>query len=764
MASIRKTTTERQEQQGSGTRALTKRPLPFLGLFMAAPLGLLTAWAMHVYLRGLDWTWTFGKWRPIDIHLAGSEPAWAATLILITLAAVGLSVWAWHAAEQRKRPLRVMLTGSVGAIALNFALAVGVGPSRWWSFFQLLAFWLIGAVWVMPRLDVARRDSRQEEPKEDGLTEKLGLTGYGFAKAKQFFLGDKLVRTDIPVTHAPGGTIAPLQDAVPAIESLADSSGLGGPAGMTTVRPGTGASQSEISIIHEDILEGGVAYELPLALQRGVEMTVEEPEVIGRYLDLEPATEETRTTQGVIGVTGAGKTEYMRVRVTGLSTRKWVARILYFDQVKGMQSAAPILGALGVCVLSNDKAPHKAGIKALKKIIEYRADMLGRLGYDSWEPGIIDENGDPVPKLVAWFEEADALIDGLEADMKFIASKTRSTGVVVVWSLQRADGESMPTSVRANITSWSVFGITPADDYAAGFALGDDVVKAGAQPFWGDTKPGYYYRTERGVPAKRWPVVRRVFQADRATYAAITDEHGPRMMPVDRGTIAATAGWYEQAIAERQELARTMKARVTAPMTASPTGGAKATVTATAGRPAFTATAPTGAEGESMADRAAIEQEIDDDIAEMRASTEVPSNPEMAEGMPPIDVDSEIPPPGPDDEISWEDIGGKPEARDRKEALDAVIRTLVVLSQDPTLRDPADPTVTLFQVDTIVKRYPFRSRPWFSTALAELAYGDEPLPSELGLTMTADDDDDGHYRLHRVAPTRPETAPEIDGA
>lgn len=753
MSSTRSTrkTAEHDVPQGSGAREISKRHRPFAGLFAASLLALPTAWALHVYLRGVDVVWHVDRWTPVDWHWAGSDAAWVATTVLLTLTAVGLSVLAWFHTDSRKAPIRYALTGSVGVVVVDFALQVGIGPAPWWSFFGLIVWWIVAAAWTLPRLDVARRDPRSgdpaEEVKPDPVEERMGLVGAKYAP-RQYTLDGVVVRTDIDVQLPRGGTLDTLDKARPVLESLADSAGLGAPPGMSSVQASTGASRATVSVIHRDILVDGVQPEPPEFKPDGSRYTItERPLMLGRCMDLEPATETVRSTQGIIGVTGSGKSQYARKKISVMSTRSWVAPPLYFDRVKGKQTVAPMVHALGVIVLSNDPAPHKTALTALRRMVEYRADLLGGLGYDEWEPGIIDPAGDPVPLLPYWFEECDELVKLAPGVMTFLASKARSTGVVPVWSLQRPDHKMMPTELRANIVNWTVFGITPGDDYTATMALSNELISKGARPFWGDTKPGYHYRTERETPEQRWVIVRRIAGDSRDQIQAITSTYGPGMTPLDRGTIAASRGWYEQAAAETADLKATMTAKGTTTVITRTTMPAEPVPD--------DQTAFTDDDGDSedafTDDRRVAMGEVEDEMREIVEEGGVPANPDPADRLPDIDVPIPAVPDGEDDE-SWEDaIGGKPAARDRAAALAALYRTLFLLSEDPSLRSAADPSVTLFQVDTLVERFPFRSRPWFSEQLAAVVVGELEIPECYGMTLLVDDDDpDGHYHLHRV--------------
>lgn len=109
-----------------------------------------------------------------------------------------------------------------------------------------------------------------------------------------------------------------------------------------------------------------------------------------------------------------------------------------------------------------------------------------------------------------------------------------------------------------------------------------------------------------------------------------------------------------------------------------------------------------------------------------------------------IDPSQPIPPPPGDDGLEW----GREPAPDRESALEAFERALNEVAADESLRDPAADDAVVFQVGTLVDRYKFRSRPWFSDALTNMIRGDLTVP---GLILERTDVA-GRYRLHRTEP------------
>jgi hypothetical protein len=309
--------------------------------------------------------------------------------------------------------------------------------------------------------------------------------------------------------------------------------------------------------------------------------------------------------------------------------------------------------------------------------------------------------------------------------MVFLASKGLSAGVVCGFSLQRADANSMPTGLRFNIGDWACFGC--GDEYSSGFALSDATIAAGAHPEnWKQSKPGYFYHEGPGVPEERWPVPARAFFVTDEEMHEHTQRWAPHMTPLDAGSVAALGDWYTQIKAEMARADEAVRSGVDT-VVSSPNGR----FVADDGDP-------------DAAEKMAVRQEIVEEIREMRESGEIPPADDDETDL--IDPTRPLPPVGPDDELTWDD--GKKEPPSEQTAAEAFDQALREIAADPDLRDPQDPATVVFQVGTLVDRYKFRSRPWFSERLSACADGRLVVPP--GMHMCRGDKP-GQYRLTRPA-------------
>lgn len=705
--------TANAERQSSGqTRPLDKRMLPFVGLLLMPPVAL----AAGALLR---------------FAVKDSTAGLAVTSALLAVGAYGMAHFAYNLAASRKRLIQLHLTVTVALTVGAEALTVAIGFPRWWLTTFLVGGVFLAGSWCLYRVDVLRQ--RADEPEtEDSLKKELGLERTKFARPVHHFdsKGD-LTRIEVPVTHAPGKTVEVLQGAVPAIESVA-----GAPRGRSRAVPDPdNAGRSNLVIITKDVLATTVPWPGPSAPGRCI---TEHPLISGVHEDQQPLTKfiagdhplaVNPSSYGYMGMTRTGKTLNAQVNALEMFTRRNVV-LFWFDTVKGAQTIAPIRDGLDIVVGDDDPAAFKQGMKALIGAVKSRANELGRHGFRAWNRKAAEELG--MPLLVAHFEEADALCDLAPDQLVFLASKGLSTGIVSGISLQRADATSMPTGLRFNIGNWTCFGC--GDPYSAGFALSDHTIAAGAHPEnWKQSKPGYCYHEGIGVPEDRWPVTARSFFADDDEMRAHTETWAPHMTPLDGGTIAALGDWYTAA---KQKMAD-------ADLPVTVDRQERTTVVTSAnsnGRATFVAADTTADEDPQRFD---VEQEIRD----QRAETADEIEPQLDLDAARINPETPVPPPAAGDEMTWgDDRQSAPTQEAAEQAFDQALREI---ANDPSLRDPENPDDVVFQVATLVARYPFRSRPWFSGRLTAAAEGKVTVPP--GLALCRVEDKPGHYRIRRLA-------------
>lgn len=167
----------------------------------------------------------------------------------------------------------------------------------------------------------------------------------------------------------------------------------------------------------------------------------------------------------------------------------------------------------------------------------------------------------------------------------------------------------------------------------------------------------------------------------------------------------------------------------------------------------FAATAPAGTE---TAERLAVEDEVTASIAATREVGGLDLYPTYDDGTSAASVNlaDPLPVPPPGDDTTFEDE--RPAPLGPEDAARAFVAALRELIEIPDLRDPADPSgnTVIVGVGDIQRRYPFRSRPWFSDMLSELASGGLTPPPALALSR-AEDLGSGRYRLSRVPEETP---------
>lgn len=753
-----KTKTAPVEKSG---RSLKHQPNRFLGLFLAPFAGLLTAWLIHVWTLGVNLHWGRLSWV-----VQASHAAPFVAVSVITAATVGLSVLSWKFAAHRDRAKQGSLAGSVGTLGILFAINVGTGPHYWWSGLFILAGWAVAVIWSLVRLDVARNDKSSGDDHEDGFLERAGLKGWKARKVRPIHdeRGEQIA-TEVEFQHAEGDTVDQLQDAVPRFESASAA-----PAGMSRATETDRADRSKLTVLHVDPLADVIKLPDPTAPGG----SVADPAGLrtGIYSNGHPVLSYIAGTRNVtpssylfMGMTRTGKTTTENALLVDVQTRR-DAVILYLNKAKGLQDVRPIIAGVEACVLADEAEQaglYKEAFRQVKAIMAYRQGTLARFGIDAWSaecfaspPWRTDEDGrrvqmEPMPFLIVHVGEADAILDRSGAEAVFLASKGLSLGVCTGWSLQRADHLSMPTGLRYNLgTAWC-FGV--GDNDSAEFALTTHVLKAGAHPEkWRQSKPGYFYFQGLGVDEEMFPVHARSAgigaNGEKITAAILTRslEWAPRMAKLDSGSVAATNGWWEKTVAETNRLRDELLGTATAtPQVAGEAPTATRTATATAGSAATSAphvTAP------AVDDE---EREVREDMEDEARNT---SHVEGTELYPQFDdgaatmADATVPLQHDGQEFSWED--DRPAPRDRGAAVAALRQALAELAADPKLLDP-DGITTVITASMIADRYPFRSRPFFVTALIQMAKGDLDVGNHLVLSAAPDlGKSAGKYRLQRV--------------
>lgn len=228
--------------------------------------------------------------------------------------------------------------------------------------------------------------------------------------------------------------------------------------------------------------------------------------------------------KGAQGMTSSGKSGDAAIEVAETLSRRNV-HVIYVDPAKLLQNAGWCLDFCSLAAGSPAMTGHLFG--ALRNLFEYRASVLGDAR--NFTDEVAERTG--MSWVYVFADEFDIAKQG--AAMDWLATKGRSLGLRLSFTLPRAVGDKLSTDIRAAIGMWGQFGIT--QDYDKGFVLSDETIAAGANPEkFGASLPGVHYLDRApGIPSRMWSVdcrsyrtredfadLRRAVEAARATFTA----------------------------------------------------------------------------------------------------------------------------------------------------------------------------------------------------------------------------------------------------
>jgi hypothetical protein len=449
------------------------------------------------------------------------------------IGAVVLSAVTWQTAggtNKFRRFRRAQATASVAAGMGWLTAATAAGPFG----HPMVDLWLMGggvfaASWNIRQVMRNAHDETEAVEEKGGfakIAEAIGLEKLKVKSAK----GNGKGMVTVPVELAAGQTVEDVQSALPKLAAATHVP----PSGTTVKGDPENAAQAEISIRVADLLKDGVAFIPPIRLG----LLPNEPLPLGLYADgeeyvINPFDADILQHLLVMGVTGAGKSEFARGLLAHLMTRRKMS-VFLIDCSKGRQSVGHIKHGLDVFI--TDMREAKQLLKALPAAIRARGDVLADEGLDQWEPK------SKLNAVCVWAEEAADLADFEELDK--IARAARSVGIWLVISLQRATWTNVSTDVRANLQAAACFGVDDPGD--ASFCLPDPVTNAGAIPAWGSSRPGYAFATGMGIPEDRWTMEWRSALTDREYLSQLVTAATPYRDPLDETTAQALGLVYAQ--------------------------------------------------------------------------------------------------------------------------------------------------------------------------------------------------------------------------
>lgn len=484
---------------------------PWIG---AAALPPLTGWATNTMWGG----------DPLSTGLASAG---------LAVGGVALSAVTWKstpAATKFGAFRRAQATASVAAGMGWLTCATAAGPFG----HPLMDLWLIGgglvaASWNLRQL---QRNGASGDVAEEGngtlgaLAEAIGWEKVKVKNPKGSGKGTVTAGVEVEA----GATMPDVQATTAKLAAALQVP----PSGVVVKPDPENGARGTLSLRVADLLKDGVPFMVPSAL--GLLPTDDIP--IGLYADgevwtINPFDADILQHLLVMGVTGAGKSEFARTVLTHLMCRRQMS-IFLVDVAKGRQTVGHIKD--GIDWFITDTKEAKRLLKALPAAIKARGDVLAEEGLDQWSPA------SSLNAVCVWLEEAADLADFEELEKT--ARAARSVGVWLVVSLQRATWTNVSTDVRANLQATACFGVDDPGD--ASFCLPDSVTGAGAIPAWGSDRPGYAFSTGMGIPQERWTTEVRSALTDRTLLELIVSEAAAVRDPLDETTARALGQAYAQ--------------------------------------------------------------------------------------------------------------------------------------------------------------------------------------------------------------------------
>lgn len=598
--------------KGGITGYLAAKALPYASPWIgAAALPPLAGWATNAMWGG----------APLSAGLASAA---------IAVGSAGLTAVTWKAtpaATKFGKFRRVQATASVAAGMGWLTCATAAGPFG----HPMLDAWLIGgglfaASWNMRQLLRNGASGDVEETNGSGLGALAEAIGWEKVKVKGAKgTGKGTVKAVVQVE--PGNTVEAVQGTTAKVAAALQVP----PSGVIVTPDPENASRGTVSLRVADLLKDGVPFAMPTAL--GLLPTEDIP--LGLYADgevwaINPFAAAILQHVLVMGVTGAGKSEFLRSLVAHLATRQKMS-IFLVDLAKGRQTVGHI--ADGIDWLIQDAKEAKRMLRSLPAAIKARGDVLASEGLDQWTPA------SSLNAMLVWIEEAADVADFQE--LEEIARKARSVGIWLGISLQRATWTNVSTDVRANLQGSVCFGVDQPGD--AGFCLPDSVTDSGAIPAWGSARPGYAFATGMGIPDDRWTTEVRSGLTDREDLAALVAAGTPYRDPLDEATATALGQAYAQrahrgtnrttpGVPAAPAPAPATPAAVPAPATAHPDHGQEDDVTST--------------------EEEAAAMELQDAYDEVMGA--IPADPEPGADYAGLRLEDDVPDADPDSDMEFE--------------------------------------------------------------------------------------------------------------
>jgi hypothetical protein len=475
----------------------------------------------------------------LGIHVAIGSTAWVWLFAFTTLVAgAALAAVTWHEAQTHATFfVRVRAAMSVDLAFTAIALTAIIGPARVWLWIMGWTGAVMAISWNVARTEAVRGNGTEpEKEQKSGLDELVGLPGVRVSQVK-----GEGARTTANL-HVQGAQDAEdVQAAARRLKAVTKATSI-------RVVPDRGGNpqKAHVTLLHEDVLKDRIPWPGPSAPGK----SIADPLRVGMREDglprlfwLTGSGVRAPFLGGIVGVPGSGKSVFFRTVCGEIATRT-DAVLWLIDTAKGSQTARPVLGMIDWLAANSGEAG--AMLAAVERVSRRRADWLGEHGFDQWEAGC------GLPALIVWVEEAARVADRFAERIIRLSELVRSTGVIIMFSMQRMSASNMPSDARHNLTGAVCFGT--GDSVSASFVLSDGTIDSGARPdLWKAAKPGYHYMEAPGVPEDEWAIEGRNYDITKAELSALVTDWAHVRASLDPMSVAAAGDAYRDAVRRRAQ-------------------------------------------------------------------------------------------------------------------------------------------------------------------------------------------------------------------
>ena len=459
----------------------------------------------------------------------------SAVMMIVVTACAGILTWATYRLWDRRHVhTQRLATAYAGIMSLWLVITAAVGVS------PMLTTWAIG--WAMTSLlwnirlgsiSVTNKHDKIAGQPETAWEPIRGLKGVKTKFAKLVTTDSGHLKAKIRLQHPPGQSTT---DDVQAVRDNIAGRFAVDPDDVIVQRVKGRGDQTDVEVMADNPTSNVVEYTGLTDVGKSI---MDAPVRIGVRASGKPFAfwivgddRVSRPTPHTLtsGMNGTGKSEAMivadlqiRARIDALSVVANPAKFMIdFGDVADMYPIA-----------AEGEQQTRQLIDNLPETGEYRAWLLGKLGYKQWVPECYLKHG--IPLVFIRIEEAASVLAG-NKPFKRATETFRALGMPLCASMQVAVFRNIDREARSQFGNSLAFGVT--DEQDANFVLTKETMQAGAKAIvnWKNNEAGRLFAELTGFPKELWSERARVWKITREQKRAAIEMTKPHWAQLDAGT------------------------------------------------------------------------------------------------------------------------------------------------------------------------------------------------------------------------------------